>query len=121
MSGNNSDYYICKEFAEMDDNIISVGIIEEMQATAAYLKKKLPLPNEERIKLMVVHSEMFLSIAKSNADIFGRLRYSLASFETADSLFFSLPRRESNKVRTLVIRIVRPYDITKFLRKLHIS
>ena len=120
MSGN-SDYDICKSFAEMDDNILGVGIIEDMEATAVYLKQHLPLPDEDRIKMMVIHSEMFVSIAKSNADIFGRLRYSLASFEVSDSLFFSLPRRENNKVRTLVIRILRPYDITKFLEKLHIS
>ncbi len=116
-----NDYDICKSVANVDDNILGVGIIEDMGVTALYSKQNVPLPNEERIKLMVIQSEIFVGIAKSNADFFGRRRYTMASFETADSLFFSLPRGTNNKVRTLVIRVSRPYDVTKLLTKLHIA
>ncbi len=115
------DYGICRTVAEVDDNIAAVGIIEEMEIAGLFYKPNVPIPKGEKISQMVVQYEMLVSIAKSNDDFFGSLRYLLASFETYDSLFFSLPRGANNKVRTLVIRISRPYDITKLLDKLYIA
>ncbi len=116
-----NDYDICKSFAEMDDNILAAAIIEDMEVAALYSKQNMALPNGERFKQMVIQSEVFLSIAKANADFLGRLRYAMASFETFDSLFFSLQRGTNNKVRTLVVRVSRPYDVTKLLERLHVA
>jgi exonuclease III len=117
------DYNICKSFAEMDDNIRGAGIIENMKVVAIYSKRNIPLPKEERFQLMVSQSEIFVSIAKSNADFFGRLRYVTASFESSDIIFFFLPNGSSsnNKPGLFGIRVLRPYDMTKLLEKLHIS
>lgn len=116
------DYNICKSFAEMDDNILGAGIIENMKVVAIYSKSDVPLPKEERFQLMVSQSEIFVSIAKSTADFLGRLRYVTAAFESSDIIFFSLPNGSSNnKPRLFGIRVLRPYDMTKLLEKLHIS
>lgn len=119
MSSN--DYDICKGFTDMDDNILGTGIIENMEVAAMYSKPNVPLPKEERFKLMIIQSEIFVSMAKSNTDFFGRLRYLVCSFETSDVVFFPLPSRENNKVRTLIIRVSRPYDVTTFVNKMHIA
>jgi hypothetical protein len=116
-----SDYNTCKEFAEMDGTILGAAIIEDMEISALYSKQNTTLPKGEKFRQMVIQSEMFVRIAKANADFFGRLRYAMASFETFDSLFFSLPQGANNKVRTLVIRVSRPYDVTKLLERLHIT
>jgi hypothetical protein len=117
-----SDYDICKEFAGMDDNIVGVGIIENMKIVAAYSNGILPVPKGEKFQQMVIQSEIFISIAKSNTDFFGRLRYVSMSFETVDVLLFSLPNESNNnKPRLCAIRVFRPYDMTKLLTKLHIA
>jgi hypothetical protein len=71
-----NDYDICKAVAEMEDNILGVGIIEDMEVTALFYKRNVPVPKEEKFKLMVVQYEMIVSIVKSNTDFFWGLSLS---------------------------------------------
>ena len=119
MSSNN-DYDICKSFTDMDEHILGTGIIENMKVAAMYSKPNLPLPKEEKFQLMIIQSEIFVSMAKSNTDFFGRLRYVATSFESSDIVFFPLPTGADNKLRTLVVQVLRPYDIMKLLKKMHL-
>ncbi len=116
-----NDYDICKSFTDMDDHILGTGIIENMAVAAMYSKPNVLLPKEEKFQLMIIQAELFVSMAKSNADFFGRLRYVATSFESSDIVFFPLPSGADNKLRTLVIQILRPYDIMMLLKKLHIT
>jgi hypothetical protein len=117
---NNDDYDICKSITESDEHILGTGILENMAVAAIYSKPNLPLPKEEKFQLMIIQAEIFISMAKSNTDFFGRLRYVTTSFESSDIVFFPLPSGADNKLRTLVVQILRPYDITKLLNKMHI-
>lgn len=71
---------------------------------------------------MISQAELLVSMAKSNADWFGRLRYVSTSFEGSDIVFFPLQSRgEDKKIRTLVLQLLRPYDIMMLLKKLHVT
>ncbi len=118
------DFDMCKAFAEKDDNILGVGIIEDMKFVARYSKpnSSIPIPEGEKLQELVIQSELFVSMAKASTEWFGRFRYITVSFETHDILLFSLPQggKNNNKPRLLGIRVLRPYDMMKILEKLHI-
>jgi hypothetical protein len=121
MSGNDSDYDICKAFAEADDTILTAAIVEDMKYTARYAKDNLQLPKGENFQQLVIQSDIFVSMAKSNSDWFGRFRYVSISYESFDIILFSLPKRSNNKSRLFGIRVARPYDMTKLLEKMHVA
>ncbi len=120
---SSSDYDICKAFAEADDNILGAGIVEDMKFTASYSKSGRPLQRGEKFQQLMIQEEIFVSMAKSNTEWFGRFRYFTMSFERYDVILFSLPngRSSNDKPRLLGIGVSRPYDMTKLLEKLHIA
>jgi hypothetical protein len=125
-----TDYEICKNITDMQDNILGAGIIENLQVAAMYTKPKVPLPNKERFKLMFAQSGILVNIAKTNSDFFGRLRFIVCSFENSDIAFLPFTRsnyagrktrNSNNNERILVIQILRPYEMTELLKRLHIN
>lgn len=119
---SSSDYDICKAFAEADDSILGAGIVEDMKFVAWYSKRGRPRPEGEKFQQLVIQSEIFVSMAKSNSDLFGRFCYVAMSYETQDIILLSLPNGSSNnKPRLLGIPVSKPYDVTKLLEKLHIT
>ncbi len=120
---SSSDYDICKAFAEADDSIFGAGIVEDMEFVAWYSKRGRPRPKEEKFQQLVIQAEIFVSLAKSNADLFGRFHYVAMSYEDLDIILISLPNgsRSNNKPRLLGITVSKPYDVTKLLEKLHIT
>lgn len=121
MTGN--DYDICKSFAQMDENIMGAGIIDNMKVVAIYSKQIVPMPKWEKFEQLVIQPELFVSMDKSNADLFGRFRYFSMSYECIDIILFLIPNGRSssdNEPRLLDISVSRPNDMTKLLEKLHI-
>lgn len=117
-----TDYDACREIANLSDSILGTGIIEDMEIVAMYAKPKVPLPNEERFRQMFIQSQVLVSIVKSNADYFGRVRYLVSSFDSSDVVFFPLARREGggtgkDKERILVVQILRPCDHEQIARE----
>jgi hypothetical protein len=112
-----SDYDTCKAIADMQDNILGAGLIENLQVAAMYAKPNVPLPEEEKFKLMFAQSEILVNVAKTNEDFFGRVRYLVSSFENSDVVFLPY-RSKTDRDRTLVIQILRPYDHDKIAEKI---
>ena len=86
-----SDYNICKAFAEADGSIFGAGIVEDIEFVAWYSKRGRPRPNEGKFQQMVIQAEIFVSLAKSNADLFGRFHYVALSYEDSYIILISLP------------------------------
>jgi hypothetical protein len=119
---SSSDYNICKAFAEADNSIFGAGIVEDMEFVAWYSKRGRPRPKEGKFQQLVIQAEIFVSLAKSNADLFGRFHYVAMSYEDMDIILISLPNgRSNNKPRLLGVSVSKPYDVTKVLEKLHIT
>ncbi len=105
---NRSGYNECKTIVELNESILGTGIIRDLRVQAMYARPGVPLPNEDKLKLMFAQSEVLMSVAKSNTDFFGPVRHLVFSFENSDTMFFPF-----QKERTLVIQILRPYDQEK--------
>jgi hypothetical protein len=80
---------------------------------------------------MFAQAAIFISIAKNQTDFFGRLDSIACSFESSDIVFFPFTmssgqeKKEKNNAdkeeKTLVIQILRPYEMTELLKRLHIT
>lgn len=84
---SSSDYNISKVITDRQDDILGVRIIENVRVAATYAESKVPLPNEERFTPMFAQSEIFVNIANSQVDFFGRFRYVVCSFEDSNIVF----------------------------------
>jgi hypothetical protein len=108
-----NDDEMCKAIANLENNILGAGIIENLSLVAMYSKPGVSLPKEEKFNLMFAQSEIMISIAKSNADFFGRFRYIVSSFEKSDTMFLPSRSEGSGKDRIVVIQVQRPCDHEK--------
>ena len=112
-----SDQDTCKVIANLDDNILGAGIIENLALVSIFSKPNVPLPKEEKFNLMFAQSEIMISIAKSNADFFGGFRYVVSSFENSDTMFFPSKNETTGKDRVIVLQVLRPCDHEKIARE----
>jgi hypothetical protein len=95
--------HICKEIANLHDNILSVEIVEKGITIAAHIKSGT-LPKLERL---FAQTELYMSTLQANAEHLGRPHYLTAHNDNTDLFFF--PIVVNGRKMILVVRASIPY------------
>jgi hypothetical protein len=95
---------VCKEIANLHDNIVSAEIVEKGVTIAAHIKKSGTLPKLERL---FAQTELYISILQANAEHLGRLHYLMAHNDSTDLFFFAIV--VNGRKMILVVRASVPY------------
>jgi hypothetical protein len=95
--------HICKEIANLHDNILSVEIVEKGITIAAHIKSGT-LPKLERL---FAQTELYMSTLQANAEHLGRPHYLTAHNDNTDLFFF--PIVVNGRKMILVVRASVPY------------
>ena len=108
---------ICKEIANLHDNILAAGIIENQQLVGRYIKDNFPQPDEERLRLMFARPEVIFTILNADSDYVGPVRYLIISSEKFDFIVFRYGAdRES---RFFYVRTKRNFRGEEILQKIY--
>ena len=100
MDGN----HVCKEIANLHDNIVSAEIVEKGVTIAAHIKTSDTLPKLERL---FAQTELYISTLQANAEHLGRLHYLMAHNDSMDLFFFAIV--VNGRKMILVVRASVPY------------
>ena len=100
MDGN----HVCKEIANLHDNIVSAEIVEKGVTIAAHIKRSDTLPKLERL---FAQTELYISTLQANAEHLGRLHYLMAHNDSMDLFFFAIV--VNGRKMILVVRASVPY------------
>jgi hypothetical protein len=108
---------ISKEIANLHDNILAAGVLENQQLVGRYIKDNLPQPDEERLRLAFARPEIIFGILNTDHDYLGAVRYLIVSFEKYDLILFRhSAERES---RILYVRTKRNFRGEEILQKIY--
>lgn len=105
---------VCKEVASFHKNILGTSIIKNGELTASYIKPNVPLPNEIKLKKILLQSHFMTAMAKSNEDYFGELGYVMIRWQNSDVFLFAL---DHSVPELFAFRIVAPYNHERLIRK----
>jgi hypothetical protein len=104
--------YICKEIANLHDNIASAEIVEKGVTIASHVKSGT-LPRLERL---FAQTELYMSILQANAEHLGRPHYLMAHNDRTDLFFF--PIVINGRKMVLVVRASISYTHEEIVNKL---
>src|ERR671913_666043 len=104
--------HICKEIANLYDNILSVEIVEKGIAIAAHIKSGT-LPKLERL---FAQTELYMSALQANAEHLGRPHYLTAHNDNTDLFFF--PIVVNGRKMILVVRASVPNTHEEIVNKM---
>jgi hypothetical protein len=104
---------VCKEIANLHDNIVSAEIVEKGVTIAAHIKKSGTLPKLERL---FAQTELYMSILQANAEHLGRPHYLMAHNDNTDLFFF--PVVVNGRKMILVVRASVPYSHEEIVNKM---
>ena len=95
--------HVCKEIADLYDNIVSAEIVEKGIAIAAHVKSGT-LTKMERL---FAQTELYMSILYANSEHLGKPHYLMAHNDKTDLFFF--PIVVNGREMILVVRASVPY------------
>ncbi len=104
--------HLCKEIANLHDNIVSVEIVEKGVTIAAHAKSGT-LPKLERL---FAQTELYMSTLQANTEYLGRPHYLMAHNDSMDVFFF--PIVVNGRKMFLVVRTSVPYTHEEIVNKL---
>jgi hypothetical protein len=104
--------HICKEIANLHDNIVSAEIVEKGVTIAAHVKSGT-LPKLERL---FAQTELYMNTLQANTEHLGRPHYLMAHNDSMDLFFF--PIVINGRKMVLVVRISVPYAHEEIVNKL---
>ena len=104
--------HVCKEIADLHDNIVSAEIVEKGITIAAHIKSGT-LTKLERLFAL---TELYMSILQSNAEHLGRPHYLMAHNDNTDLFFF--PVVVNGRKMILVVRVSVPYSHEEIVNKM---
>ena len=104
--------HLCKEIANLHDDIVSAEIVEKGVTIAAYIKSGI-LPKMERL---FAQTELYMSILQANAEHLGRPHYLLTHNDNTDFFFFSIV--VNGRKMIVVVRIFFPYAYEEIVNKM---
>ena len=103
---------LCKEIANLHDDIVSAEIVEKGVTIAAYIKSGI-LPKMERL---FAQTELYMSILQANAEHLGRPHYLMAHNDNTDLFFF--PIVVNGRKMILVVRASVPNTHDEIVNKM---
>jgi hypothetical protein len=108
--------HICKEIANLHDNIVSAEIVEKGVTIAAHAKSG----TIQKLERLFAQTELYMSILQANTEYLGRPHYLMAHNDRMDLFFF--PVVINGRKMVLVVRTSVPYtheDIANYDRYIY--
>lgn len=94
----------CARAGRALDRINTVVVISQNKAAGAWARPGQFVPEQKTIEKLLLQVEILISIARSNAGLYGEVGYIMVTHKKAD--FFFVPVGEQ---RILLVSIDRPY------------
>jgi hypothetical protein len=104
--------HICKEIANLHDNIVSAEIVEKGVTIAAHVKSGT-LPKLERL---FAQTELYMNTLQANTEHLGKPHYLMAHNDNMDLFFF--PTVINGRKMILAVRTSVPYTHEEIVNKL---
>ena len=104
--------HICKEIANLHDNIVSAEIVEKGVTIAVYVKSST-LP---KLETLFAQTELYMNTLQANTEHLGRPHYLMAHNDSIDLFFF--PIVINGRRMMLVVRTSFPYIHEGIVNKL---
>jgi len=104
--------HICKEIANLHDNIVSAEIVEKGVTIAAHVKSGT-LPKLERL---FAQTEFYMNTLQANTEHLGKPHYLMAHNDSMDLFFF--PTVINGRKMILAVRTSVPYTHEEIVNKL---
>jgi hypothetical protein len=104
--------HICKEIANLHDNIVSAEIVEKGVTIAAHVKSGT-LPKLERL---FAQTELYMNTLQANTEHLGKPHYLMAHNDSMDLFFF--PTVINGRKMILAVRTSVPYTHEEIVNKL---
>jgi hypothetical protein len=104
--------HICKEIANLHDNILSAEIVEKGVTIAAHVKSGT-LPKLERL---FAQTELYMNTLQANTEHLGKPHYLMAHNDSMDLFFF--PTVINGRKMILAVRTSVPYTHEEIVNKL---
>jgi hypothetical protein len=104
---------ICQQIVELSDNILIATLLSKNKMIDHYVRKKTPVPKQDRKPRMILQIHMLASIVKANEDYLGKVSYIHIKQEQADVLVFPLA-----KYIEFCVIVKRPFDIYELTAKI---
>jgi hypothetical protein len=95
--------HVCKEIADLHDNIVSAEIVEKGIAIAAHVKSG----TLTKLERLFAQTELYMSILHANSEHLGKPHYLMAHNDKTDLFFF--PIVVNGREMILVVRASVPY------------
>ena len=108
---------VCRDLANLHENIIAAGIIEDQHLIARYSKVADPPISDERMKRLFAQPEILIGICRNTEEFFGGLLYCIISFEGSDLIYF--PARVGDAERVLYFRTERTHRGEEILQRVY--
>lgn len=99
---------LCARVAELDEGgcIAGVWAIMEGHQIAAAVNFALPIPNKDRLNLVLLQAQIMADIPVTNEDLYGAFEFLLIRHKVLDALLFRL---EGDPGAVLAVGCRRPY------------
>jgi hypothetical protein len=104
--------HVCKEIADLHDNIVSAEIVEKGITIASHVKSG----TLTKLERLFVQTELYMSILQANAELLGRPHYLMAHNDNTDLFFF--PIIVNGRKMILVVRASVPYSHEEIVNKM---
>jgi hypothetical protein len=103
---------LCKEIANLQDNIVSAEIVEKGVTIAAHTKSgKL-----STLGRLFAQTELYMDILQANSEHLGKPHYLMAHNDSTDLFFFSIV--VNGRKMILVVRVSVPYTHEEIANKM---
>ena len=104
--------HICKEIANLHDNIVSAEIVEKGVTIASHVKSGIL----SKLERLFAQTELYMNTLQANTDHLGRPHYLIAHNDSIDLFFF--PIVINGRKMILVVRTSVPYTHDEIVNKL---
>lgn len=104
--------HICREIANLHDNIVSAEIVEKGVTIASHVKSGILL----KLERLFAQTELYMNTLQANTDHLGRPHYLIAHNDSIDLFFF--PIVINGRKMILVVRTSVPYTHDEIVNKL---
>lgn len=96
---------LCESVAKLSSSIEAVMVTSGAKLAGSYSRKGFLLPDEERLRSILIQAEIMMSIPLRNEDYFGRVNYVMIDHSGVHNFLFPL-----RGVGVLGIAVKPPYD-----------
>lgn len=116
IEGESAMLGLCERIAQLDDDVLSVLLVENGEIVEQRSKQGVELVKRDRAEDIVVQKLMMLYLSKMHEGFLGRFEYTISRYENADILMIEVPSLKKRSM--LIVAIKKPYDLDSMMYRI---